>query len=1128
MMRLQNKLPVIFIAFANQQQALDLAREQEKIEEVLRRVDDEFCEVKMISNANREQIFRIFTLEKYRHRIAIFHFAGHANPESLALQQELMDAKVWGEFLASQHGLKLVFLNACKTKSQAQHLIQQGIPAVIATTRPINDTHAQEVAQQFYFNLAEKYTIGESFERAKMFREAQVAQGHYRSLEHSCQEAGVESSQPFSWKLFSKTNESRQWSLYTAQGDPYASLPSLSHLTPPNQPFPSLQPYTEKQASVFFGRGWKIKELYEKVANKNLEPLVLFYGQSGAGKSSLLKAGLFPHLQAANYHPVQERYQPEHRLVGTLAYALQQKRGIEGVVTAKKILAAWQFLEEQYGGPLVVVLDQIEEVFTHQSPEQAEAEWKDFAGLLKEVMNKEHIKGKLILSFREEYYSKIEDYLQVKNVITSSVLLNLLDKVAIREIVNGLTTTEILRDRYRLEVAEELDITMAEKLQSQNTAIAPLLQIILSRMWEEVYLQEKRRFDETLFKAHFLEGMDGFLEEQLKLVGDITLTLFFPQLYTHQQQAPASDMVLDLLYYHTTEKGTTQARTKQAIEKDYAHIAHLNDLLEQLRELRLLVPINEHTWSLPHDTLAMSVRKRFQESNQPGQNARRILESKLKNREKYARLPLVGWFLKGLLGEVLLKKLLKKWKFKERERNALLDKVELSIVESGKSGMRMWSKEEKKLVEKSKLKHSNAKITKRWTWGLIMFLFLLTFIMGKQAEYQAKRYNEYTEENLKATKAQKDSIQKIKQLLDVQQRHIINQNDSLVFLNNSAFNAQRLAQSAQKSYQAQQLATIANRTLQTNPYFALQQALRAYQMTLPRPGFLIQNALVSSFYEWLRTDSLARHVRMPRLLTQAQFATREKPVYANWQLDLEDAWLATYLPQGFTKTMRLFKGLRITQSHISPQGNYWVGLLESGVPTVLRLTDGQKVEWQAAIPDQDCSQIVFSPQENQMALVSKSSPTLAIYEVPSMRLVFRKPLGFIPRTMGFTQENELLLAQEKVLYQIQWANRQPSPLEVMLVAQAPIDKIVTSAHYLFIGNPVGGWGQIWLRRGVNTPQLILEKLPDFLWKDSPLDRYRVAFAHDESCLYLPLQEAEGRVAEIWLPATIYQKRKQIR
>src|SRR5205823_4133848 len=113
------------------------------------------CTLVFRPNATLEQIFDVLAAQ--RDRIALFHFGGHADSGRLMLDSALGRAPAHGPGLATllgqQLGLQLAFLNGCSTKPQVQRLLDAGVPAVIATARPINDRTARELAVAFYTAL---------------------------------------------------------------------------------------------------------------------------------------------------------------------------------------------------------------------------------------------------------------------------------------------------------------------------------------------------------------------------------------------------------------------------------------------------------------------------------------------------------------------------------------------------------------------------------------------------------------------------------------------------------------------------------------------------------------------------------------------------------------------------------------------------------------------------------------------------------------------------------------------------------------------------------------------------------------------------------------------------------------
>ena len=130
--------PVVLLAFANAKDAyLDsLEAEQKALQAALRdahargQIWLEICFSTTVAD-----IFDAFA--RYRDRIAVFHYAGHANGYALELRDTQAFAAGFADLIrAAPVKPELVFLNGCATGGQVQGLLQAGSRAVIATARP--------------------------------------------------------------------------------------------------------------------------------------------------------------------------------------------------------------------------------------------------------------------------------------------------------------------------------------------------------------------------------------------------------------------------------------------------------------------------------------------------------------------------------------------------------------------------------------------------------------------------------------------------------------------------------------------------------------------------------------------------------------------------------------------------------------------------------------------------------------------------------------------------------------------------------------------------------------------------------------------------------------------------------
>ena len=180
------KPPVIFLSFANDQ------------DEHLPMLDEERKTITghLIALAN-EQYIQLFSepastikdlsnyVANFKDRIAIFHYGGHSASTKILLVDQAASSDGLAHLLALQKkNLKLVFLNGCSNKKQVELLFELGIPVVIATSVPLNDSSAREFADVFYDALVKDHTIEESFKlaAANYFMSKGEAVGIYRDL----------------------------------------------------------------------------------------------------------------------------------------------------------------------------------------------------------------------------------------------------------------------------------------------------------------------------------------------------------------------------------------------------------------------------------------------------------------------------------------------------------------------------------------------------------------------------------------------------------------------------------------------------------------------------------------------------------------------------------------------------------------------------------------------------------------------------------------------------------------------------------------------------------------------------------------------------------------------------------
>lgn len=167
--------PVIFLAFANDRTAGDLRSLADELRGIRAALSEGAAagrwELVERADTSVDDLLSVFRDARYRGRIAVLHYGGHAGSNILQLEGNRGDAEPahaggLAAFLGMQAGLKLVVLNGCSTRAQADLLLSAGIPAVITTACAIEDSVAMRFATGFYTELAGGETVSRAFAKA--------------------------------------------------------------------------------------------------------------------------------------------------------------------------------------------------------------------------------------------------------------------------------------------------------------------------------------------------------------------------------------------------------------------------------------------------------------------------------------------------------------------------------------------------------------------------------------------------------------------------------------------------------------------------------------------------------------------------------------------------------------------------------------------------------------------------------------------------------------------------------------------------------------------------------------------------------------------------------------------------
>jgi hypothetical protein len=190
--------------------------------------------------------------------------------------------------------------------------------------------------------------------------------------------------------------------------------------TPTPAPYPGPRPFGIDEAQLFFGRDREASQFCSLVLGHSL---VLLYAESGAGKTSLVNAGVIPTLRAggATVFP-SLRIRPSspsaivtaskipNPYVGSLVtnWAAEQEQKVGDVRNLKEFIA---LLSRAHDGspnePRVFIVDQFEELFT-----QYPASWEQRGDFFVEVQQALDANPglRVVLAMREDYIAQTDPY----------------------------------------------------------------------------------------------------------------------------------------------------------------------------------------------------------------------------------------------------------------------------------------------------------------------------------------------------------------------------------------------------------------------------------------------------------------------------------------------------------------------------------------------------------------------------------------------------------------------------------------------------------------------------------------------------------------------------------------------
>lgn len=165
-----------------------------------------------------------------------------------------------------------------------------------------------------------------------------------------------------------------------------------------DNPFKLLESYTKEDKDIWGGRTTEIDHLYNLSFASNL---ILIYGMSGVGKTSLIQCGLANRFKRTDWHAiwVLRRGNMDQGLPETL----RKEAGISSPEEAPTIPEMIRKIYLKHFKPIFLVFDQLEELFIFGNNDEIQG----FIRTIKDILSND-IQCKIILVLREEYHGHLK------------------------------------------------------------------------------------------------------------------------------------------------------------------------------------------------------------------------------------------------------------------------------------------------------------------------------------------------------------------------------------------------------------------------------------------------------------------------------------------------------------------------------------------------------------------------------------------------------------------------------------------------------------------------------------------------------------------------------------------------
>ncbi len=523
-------------------------------------------------------------------------------------------------------------------------------------------------------------------------------------------------------------------------------------------PFKFLDAFTLSDKDAFFGRDKEIGVSYNTVFKT---PMVLIYGSSGTGKTSLIQCGLANRFDGPDWYPIFIRR--NDNLNVSVDEAMKEALGDRSTGDLSKDVT--RILQKSLRS-VYLLFDQFEELFIRGKEEEQLRFMNSLRGLLDA-----NLPCKIVLIMREEFIAHLYSFEElIPELFDHRFRVEVMGPIKVKEVISSSFA------KFNIHLAEPkeemLDLMVNNISDSKSGITLPYLQVYLDMLYRDVHQkkfgkkesEDYPHLDITKQDIDSLGRIDNVLERFLE---DQTKTL--QKTLEEKYGDVNSKFIQTVLNVFVTDEGT---KNPVSYVMDGEHIVlsneaatflnnipaeMLTDMINILHSDRILRKDSKNI-ELAHDSLALVIHNRKSESDRLLQNIRKRL---LNAHEEYKKT-----------GAFLNTKQLAAFE-QYRPQMALSPELEKFLDDCEQEIVRQQSEKQERALEESKMAQQKKLMRVRIALFSVIGLIgigatLWIAMLSKQKTKEVTEQNDKLTIEKALTEAKADSIKQIIDLVDQQ------------------------------------------------------------------------------------------------------------------------------------------------------------------------------------------------------------------------------------------------------------------------------------------------------------------------------------------------------------------------